>query len=55
MSKLALPRLHPAAMSVLLLLAGLILVSIGIGMIYAPAGVIVAGLGAFYLESRTGG
>lgn len=51
---LARTRLVTAA-PVLLVLTGLILMSIGIGMIYPPVGWIAAGIGAFYLESRTGG
>lgn len=49
-----LPKLKPGAgstiMSGLLALAAVALVALGIGMIYLPAGVIAAGLGAAVLQ-----
>ncbi|MFD9398351.1 hypothetical protein ACFWA4_05960 [Streptomyces sp. NPDC060011] len=42
-----------SALPILLAVAGLTLVSVGIGMIYAPAGVIVGGLSLLLLEQRT--
>lgn len=49
-----LPKLRPGAgasiMSGLLALAAVALVALGIGMIYIPAGVIAAGLGAAVLQ-----
>jgi hypothetical protein len=52
--KTLLPKLAPGAagsiMSGLLALAAVALVALGIGMIYIPAGVIAAGLGAAVLQ-----
>lgn len=49
-----LPKLRPGTgasiMSGLLALAAVALVALGIGMIYIPAGVIAAGLGAAVLQ-----
>ena len=52
--KTLLPKLAPGAggsiMSGLLALAAVALVALGIGMIYIPAGVIAAGIGAAVLQ-----
>lgn len=49
-----LPRLKPgtgsAALSGLLAVAAVALVAVGVGMMYLPAGVIAAGLGAAVLQ-----
>ncbi|MFE1024966.1 hypothetical protein ACFW5I_10425 [Streptomyces sp. NPDC058818] len=42
-----------SALPVLLAVAGLSMVSVGIGMIFAPAGVITGGLSLLLLEQRT--
>lgn len=51
MKKNVLSRLRPAV-PVLLVIAGLMLVAVGVGMMFVPAGVIVGGLGCFVLEWR---
>ncbi|WML79172.1 hypothetical protein [Streptomyces sp. VNUA74] len=45
--------LFKSALPVLLAVAGLSMVSVGIGMIFAPAGVITGGLSLLLLEQRT--
>lgn len=51
MRKTTLSRIQ-GLMPVLLVLTGLMLMAIGIGMVYEPAGWIAAGLGAFVIEWR---
>lgn len=51
MARTTLSRLN-TAMPTALSLTGTMLMAIGIGMVYLPAGVIAAGLGAWLLEWR---
>ncbi|MER7813808.1 hypothetical protein [Streptomyces sp. NPDC096153] len=51
MRKTTLSRMN-SFMPTVLVLAGLMLIAIGIGSIYQPAGWIAAGLGAFVIEWR---
>ena len=44
-----LQRIPPPMIDVGMALTGTVLVSVGLGLIYLPAGIVAAGLGLFYL------